>query len=97
MKKLIWSFLLLFSVTVVSSQKVYFVYIQNENTQPFYVRMGDKVQSSAASGYIILSNLKDSTYDIALEFSSGNIPEQEFSVAMNQKDQGYLLKDFNEF
>ncbi|HPG12659.1 MAG TPA: DUF4476 domain-containing protein [Chitinophagaceae bacterium] len=96
MKKLIWSFLLLFSVTVVSSQKVYFVYIQNENTQPFYVRMGDKVQSSAASGYIILSNLKDSTYDIALGFSSGNIPEQEFSVAMNQKDQGYLLKDFGE-
>lgn len=96
MKKLIWSFLLLFSVTAVSSQRVYFIYIQHENEQPFYVKMGEKVQSSAASGFIILSNLRDSTYDIAIGFSSGNIPEQEFSVVMKQKDQGYLLKKFDE-
>src|SRR5690349_16747740 len=78
------------------SQKVYFVYLQTENEQPFYVRMDKTVYSSSASGYLILSKLKDSTYSIAVGFPQNKWPEQKFSVTVSRKDQGFLLKNFAE-
>ena len=79
-----------------SSQKVYFVYIQTESEQPFFVKMNDKIQSSTASGYIILAKLVDSTYNFSIGFPQNKWPEQNFSVAIGKKDHGYLLKNFNE-
>ena len=96
MKKLILC--LLFSVTcfVASSQKVYFVYIQTESDQPFFVKMNEKVNSSTGSGYLILSKLHDSSYNFSVGFPQNKWPEQNFSVAVNKKDHGYLLKNFDE-
>lgn len=79
-----------------SSQKVYFVYIQTESEQPFFVKMNDKIQSSTASGYIILAKLVDSTYNFSIGFPQNKWPEQNFSVTIGKKDHGYLLKNFNE-
>lgn len=89
---------LLFSMTLLtaSSQKVYFVYLQTETDQPFFVKMNGKVYSSTASGYLILSRLRDSSYDFNVGFPQNKWPEQSFSVAVNKKDHGYLLKDFGE-
>jgi hypothetical protein len=52
-------FLLLFLVPLASflyGQKVYFMYLQSESGLPFYVKMGDKVNSSNTEGYLILPN-----------------------------------------
>lgn len=89
---------LLFSATtlVASSQKVYFVYIQTETDQPFFVKMNEKISSSTASGYLILSKLRDSTYNFTIGFPQNKWPEQSFSVTVGQKDHGYLLKNFGE-
>ena len=89
---------LLFSMILftASSQKVYFVYLQEETDQPFYVRMNEKVYSSAASGYLILSKLRDSSYSFSVGFPQDKWPEQYFSVVVNKKDHGYLLKNFGE-
>jgi hypothetical protein len=76
-----------------SSQKIYFAYLQTEAGQPFFVRMNDKVFSSSSSGYLILSRLHDSTYTIYLGFP-GQSTEQKFSIPINHKDKGYLVKDF---
>ena len=81
---------------VASSQKVYFIYFQSESDQPFYVKMGDKVHASTGSGYLILSKLRDSSYSFKLGFPGDKWPEQQFSVAVNKKDHGYLLKNFGE-
>ena len=78
------------------SQRVYFIYIQSETEQPFYVKMNEKIISSAARGYLILSNLRDSTYNFAVGFSGNKIVEQKFAVTVKGNDQGYLLKNFNE-
>ena len=78
------------------SQKVYFVYLQSENEQAFYVRMNGVNQSSSASGYCILSKLRDSTYNFTIGFPQNKWPEQGFSVTVNKKDHGYLLKNFGE-
>jgi len=96
MNKLILSFLLAVSTLTASAQKVYFIYLQTESEQPFYIRMNDKVQSSSASGYLILPKLLDSTYNIILGFPQNKWAEQNFTITMNRKDHGYLVKNFAE-
>lgn len=90
--------LLLFclSVLTAASQRVYFVYLQTDNDQPFFVRMGDKTYSSSASGYVILSRLRDTVYRFSVGFPQDKWPEQYFTVSVDKKDHGYQLKNFGE-
>jgi len=89
--------LILSSLTLKAvSQKVYFIYIQTESEQPFFVKMNDKIYNSSASGYLILSKLRDTTHAFSVGFPENKWPEQKFSVAMGTKDHGYLLKNFGE-
>ena len=76
------------------TQRVYFLYIQSELSQPFYVKLNEKIYSSASSGYLILSHLRDSTYDFSVGFPGKNVVEQRFNVKLSGKDHGYLLKNF---
>ncbi|TMI61242.1 MAG: DUF4476 domain-containing protein [Bacteroidetes bacterium] len=78
------------------TQRVYFLYIQSESSQPFYIKLKDKIHSSASTGYLILSHLRDSTYDLSVGFPGKNMLEQNFSVKVSGKDHGYLLKNFEE-
>ncbi len=94
MKRLLCSLLVFFSVATAFSQKVYFVYLQTDNDQPFYVRINEKVYSSTSSGYLILSKLKDSTYNFKIGFPQEKWPVQSFKVDMGGKDRGFQLKNF---
>jgi uncharacterized protein YprB with RNaseH-like and TPR domain len=76
------------------AQRVYFLYIQSESSQPFYVKLKDKIYRSASTGYLILSHLRDSTYDFSVGFPGKNMIEQKFNVKISGKDHGYLLMDF---
>lgn len=79
-----------------SAQKTYFVYLQTDNQSPFYVRMADKIYSSSTAGYLILSNLVDSTYTMGVGFPKSTAPETRFAVPVKQADKGYLLKNFSD-
>ncbi len=96
MKKLHLCLLFSLALFTASSQKVYFVYVQTESEQPFFVRMNEKTYSSSASGYVILSKLHDSSYSFSIGFPQNKWPEQNFTVSVNRKDHGYLLKNFAE-
>ena len=96
MKRFILVLVLAGLAMTASSQKVYFLYLQSEPVQPFFVKLNGKVYSSSASGYLILSRLVDSTYSITVGFNQAGQPEQSFSVPMRQKDHGFLLKNFGE-
>ena len=89
---------LVFSILLLqaSSQKVYFIYLQNESDQPFFVRVNDKIYNSSGKGYLILSKLRDSTQTINIGFPGNKWPEQKFEVKMGAKDHGYMLKNFGE-
>ena len=93
MKKIVLVLTFLSISAGVFSQKIFFAYLQSENGKPFFVRLNDKVHSSTASGYVILSRLHDSTYTIFVGFPGENT-EQKFSISIPHKDKGYLLKDF---
>lgn len=96
MKKSILFLLLTVFIYRAHAQRVYFVYFQSEQGQPFFYKAGEKITSSSATGYLILSQLKDSTYNFSIGFPGSKWPEQHFSMAINGKDHGYLLKNFGE-
>lgn len=79
-----------------SSQKVYFMYLQAEPVQPFFLKLNGKIHSSSANGYLILSRLADSTYTFTIGFNQPGIREHVFTVKTGQRDRGFLLKDFGE-
>ena len=95
-KLLITCFVLLLTISTAFTQRTYFVYLQTESEQPFYVKLNEKVISSTSSGYVILSRLRDSAYDFTLGFPGNQWPEQKFTVGVAKKDHGYLVKNFGE-
>jgi hypothetical protein len=76
------------------AQKLYFIYLQTENAEPFFIKMDEKITSANAAGYLLIPRLYDSTYHLTVGFNNGKWPEQQFNIPMNQKDHGFLLKDF---
>ena len=96
MKRLICCLAILLSVIYSYSQRVYFVYLQSDPEQAFYVRVKDNVYSSSASGYLILSKLRDSSYSFTVGFPQNKWPEQQFKVNVAAKDHGYILRNFGE-
>ena len=96
MKRLLLTLFISLSVLIAGAQKIYFVYIQTENQQPFYVKLNDKTYSSSATGYVILSRLRDTSFNISVGFPQNKWPEQKFSIEMRGKDHGYLLKNFDD-
>lgn len=91
-------FLSLLSVVVFlcKAQQVHFVYLQTENGQPFYAKMNNNLVSSSPEGYIILPDLRDSTYQLVVGFPKNKFPEEKFTVTIDKKDEGFLLKNFDE-
>lgn len=76
-----------------SAQKVYFIYLESENNKPFYVKMGDQLHSSN-SGYLLLSQLLDSSYQITVGFP-GSKSQYRFLVPVTGRDRGFLVKSFD--
>ncbi|MGN6291453.1 MAG: DUF4476 domain-containing protein [Chitinophagaceae bacterium] len=88
------AFLILLLLSSASfSQKVYFMYLQADGAQPFFLKMKEQVYSSNTSGYLILSKLQDSTYSFSIGFPQNKWPEQAFSVPVSGSDKGFLLKN----
>ena len=95
--KRIFVILLMFvSALSVKAQQIHFVYLQTENGQPFYVRLNNKVLSSSPAGYIILPELKDGDYHLIVGFPKNEFPEEDFQIAIQKKNEGFLLKNFGE-
>lgn len=88
---------LLFSLTTGSSYaQGYFVLLQSGNRQPFYVRLGTQLYSSTQNGHLILSQLKDSTYTLAIGFASRPGVEQSYVVTPSQKDLEFEIRERGE-
>ena len=85
-----------FSGVVAFGQQTYFAYLQTENRQPFYVKMNNQRYSSTVSGYVIIPNLTGGKHDLQIGFPKNEWGEQSVSMDLEQKDQGYLLKQFGD-
>jgi hypothetical protein len=96
MKKLLFLSILLCLFVFSQAQRVYFVYLQSDSGAPFYVKLGDKIHSSSSMGYLLLSNLKDSAYQIRVGMHGQNKTEPVFNVSVNNTDRGFLIKNFDQ-
>jgi len=92
MKKPFLFFIFSLLCVVTSAQKVYFAYFQSEDQVPFYVKFADKVFTSGNSGFIVIPNLKDTTYRFYVGFSSNPGGEQKYNIAIDGADKGLVLK-----
>lgn len=75
------------------AQQKYFLYIQGENQQPFYIKIDGVIYSSSASGYLILPRLESGSIDMVIGFPKAQWPEQSFSVELKFADRGFILKN----
>ncbi len=96
MKTTIHLIVLILLCTAAKAQQNYFVYIQTDNKQPFYIKMNDKVMSSSASGYVVIPKLSTGSYGLTIGFPKDQWPQQTVPLVITKSDAGYLLKNFGE-
>ncbi|PSL19538.1 DUF4476 domain-containing protein [Chitinophaga ginsengisoli] len=78
---------------MMAQEQLYFVYIQSERSQPFYVRYDGKLIPSSDRGYLILSKMPAGTASLRIGFAKSDVPERQYLVRVTgPADQGYLLK-----
>lgn len=86
-------FFLAMAFRMSAQDQQYFVYIQSERSQPFYVRYDGKLLPSSDKGYIILSKMPAGTASLRIGFAKSDAPERQYLVKVTGPgDQGYLLK-----
>jgi len=78
------------------SQRVSFLLLQSEEKKPFYVKRDNKIFSSTASGYLILSKLPENDLVFQLGFPGSNQSESVFRVSLSKGEKGYLIKSFGD-
>ncbi|MBA2249421.1 MAG: DUF4476 domain-containing protein [Chitinophagaceae bacterium] len=86
----------LFSQFQSNAQKTHFIYLQTENKQPFYVKLQGKIFNSSPDGYVIISKLRDGDYKLAIGFPKNEWPEEVLNCKIDNRDNGYMLKNFGE-
>lgn len=70
-----------------------FVYFQSENNNPFYLKIGDSLISSNASGYKVLHNLPQGEQIVIVGLAKKDIPEAAFSISVKEKgSKGFLIQ-----
>lgn len=89
------SLLAIFTISA-SAQKDYFIYLQTEGGQPFYAKFNNKLISSSSEGYLILSGVTDGVYNLVVGFPRNEFPEENFTVSVDNKNEGFVLKNFDE-
>lgn len=75
----------------------FFVYIQNENGSPFYVReKNNTVLSSSHAGYIIIPQLSKGNYVFTIGLPGDQVAEASFDINLSgEGDRGLLLREGN--
>jgi Domain of unknown function (DUF4476) len=95
-KKYCLLFILLCLGARLYAQQNHFIYLQTENKQPFYIKLDKKILSSSASGYLIIPKLQEGSHTLTLGFPKNEWPEQKVTCSIDNKDAGYILKNFGD-
>jgi hypothetical protein len=70
----------------------YYAYIEAEGQQPFYLRVGQKLYSSNAAGFLIVPRLDGSEVSVKIGFPENVYPEVAFTMTPGARDRGYALR-----
>ena len=92
LRKLVFIFLICLLVKIVFSQQQYYIYIQSENQEEFYVRTGSRIFNSSGNGYLVIPGLEKNTHEIIIGFPGKKEPEWRFNCTISEADLGFVLK-----
>jgi hypothetical protein len=73
------------------AQDRFFLYFESGDHSPFYIKMGDKVYSSVAPGYLILPGFTSGTYNMIIGTLAEQKKESRFSIRVNDRDLGLVI------
>jgi hypothetical protein len=98
MVKYFLSFLLLCSFySKVSAQQNFFIYLESETKEPFYVLIDGKTNySSSLNGFITIPQMKNGDYDAEVGFVKNKYPEHHFIISIKGMDVGYIIRKAKE-
>ena len=91
--KIVFFIILLFSFSNLFARQNHFIYIENEDRQPFSVSVVGKIYSSSETGHIIISKLTNGKYHLTINFPQNKFPSQTFTCLLDKKDLGFSLKN----
>ncbi|HXB32401.1 MAG TPA: hypothetical protein VNV35_03225, partial [Puia sp.] len=74
-----------------SEPPTYFVLIQADSGQAFYIRLDSQLYPSSPAGHLILAQLKDSAYPMTVGFPGQIYPEQRYMLNIRQRDHALRL------
>ena len=75
------------------AQQTFFVYIESEFHEPFYVLIDGKINySSSINGFLTIPQMSHGVYDAEIGFVKGKYPEQHFVLTIKNQDLGYTLR-----
>ncbi|MEN9950198.1 MAG: hypothetical protein RLY85_950 [Bacteroidota bacterium] len=91
------TFFQFFATVVLTSWQLHaaaqhYIFIESEGQQVFYLKMAQKVYSSNASGFLVLSKLDGAALSLNIGFPENIYPEIAFSINPGNQDRGYRLK-----
>jgi hypothetical protein len=94
----LFSFFLAFCLLVntLMAQDSGYLYIESENSQPFYIRTQDSLYMSAPEGYLILAPLKQIKGDLILGFPGQAAAAFVFSIGSSSWEKGFVLRDMKQ-
>lgn len=94
--RIVLFFLLLISSVSSYCQQSFFIYIQNDQRQPFFVKLDRKVLSSSNNGYLIIPKLPAGPVQLSIGFPKSAEPDLRFTCIIDKQDAGFLLRSFGE-
>ncbi len=88
--------LFLFNCSTQAQQRNYYIYFQQYNYTPFYIKYDSKVYSSTDKGFLILSKLKNGSHKVEIGFPKSQEKPLSFICTINDNDLGFVIKKQND-
>ena len=94
MNRFLLAFLLFATLSIkAGAQQTFFVYIESEAREPFYVLIDGKINySSSINGFLTIPQMPNGVYDAEIGFVRGKYPEQHLTLSIKNQDLGYTLR-----
>ena len=94
MSKYFLPFLLFATLSIkAGAQQNFFVYIESEAREPFYVLINGKINySSSINGFLTIPQMSSGVYDAEIGFVKSKYPEQHFVLEIKTQDLGFALR-----
>jgi hypothetical protein len=79
-------------LAIVANAQSNFLYIQSENSQPYYIQFKGNTYGSNGKGYLFIPQLPNGNHSIVISFPGNQYGEYIFSFTIANKPKGYALR-----